>query len=704
MKILVFCPYYPPHIGGLESHADEFNKYLSRKGAGIFVFAPRLPKEAPEKEIRYERVQIIRFPAFEIIPGYPLPRFWNFRFWKLFFGLFKEDVDIVISRTRFFATSIMALKYAKLKRKKWLHIEHGSDFVQLTNPFYSTVARLYDYTLGKIVLNFCDKLVANSKASADFCRKLAPNKPCEVIYRGVEIEKIENAAPNLELKNRYKDKFIITFLGRLISGKGVSDLISAVKNINHDFVLFIIGDSPERKSLEALAKKLNLEDKIVFFGYQKFEDAIATIKISDLVINPSYTEGLPTSVIEAALCQKAIIATNVGGTSEIIINNESGYLIEPKNPQLLREKINLLIENQNLRQKFGKNAYEEVRNKFDWPANISKYYEILENISKYGSKKIYFLSSRHGGPFKQHKIIAEELRKRGFKVEYRCDFIGWAKAHFIYGKNKYIITNVPLILRISKRNFIFNIHGNYNIEKHWRRNPLGYLYNLNKLWSKIIVVPSIYLKEKLNLNNAIVISNALSEETIKNGIKRNQDTCDEIRLIMVTMFGFREKAEGVLKVIESLSKVKTNKNVVLNIFGKGSFENEIKSRAEKIILPDNIKANFKGYSNDIYDEYAKSDIFVYWSDLDNVPLVFLEAMAFGLPIVANGFPAFYEILKDNNFIAKSKDEYISLLQNLLNDEKRRLDAGELNKETIKRFLVSNIMKTWIETIGSCQSD
>lgn len=416
MKLLIFSPYYPPHIGGLESHADEFNKYLSQKGVDITVFTPRLPQDAPETEIRHNNVhpltnsndlieskkvnidaeivkekqisdkigvgvRVIRFPAFEIIPGYPLPCFWNFRFWKLFFSLFRSDFDIVISRTRFFATSIMALKYAKLKRKKWLHIEHGSDFVKLTNKFYSVTAKLYDYTFGKIVLNFCDKLVANSKASADFCHQLAPKKPCEVIYRGVEIEKIENTAPNLELKNKYKDKFIITFLGRLMSGKGVSDLISAIKDIDSIFVLFIIGDGPESKNLETLTKKFNLEDRMVFFGYQKFEDAIAIIKISDLVVNPSYTEGLPTSIIEAAICKKAIIATNVGGTPEIISGNNDGFLIEPKSVSLLKEKLETLLNDKNLRENFGNNAYLEVKNKFNWNNSIEQYLDIFNKLT-----------------------------------------------------------------------------------------------------------------------------------------------------------------------------------------------------------------------------------------------------------------------------------------------------------------------------------
>lgn len=406
MKLLIFCPYYPPHIGGLESHADEFNKYLSQKGMDITVFTPHLPESSPEKEIKYNGVKIIRFPAFEIINNYPLPKFWRPRFWQLFLGLFKEKFDIVVSRTRFFNTSLLTLVYAKIKKvyphtknlllrnrnnsidnfgvgARWIHIEHGSDFVKLTNKFYSAAAKLYDCTFGKIILKFCDKLVANSKASADFCRKLAPKKHCAVIYRGVEIEKIKNTAPDLQLKNKYKDKFIISFIGRLISGKGVSDLISALENISYDFVLFVIGGGPERKNLEALAKKLNLQNKIIFFGYQKFEDAISIIKISDAVVNPSYTEGLPTSVIEAALCRKAIVATNVGGTPEIITDNKNGFLIEPKNIGLLKEKLEVLANDKLLREKFGASARDQAVNKFNWEKSTEEYLKIFNEMEKY---------------------------------------------------------------------------------------------------------------------------------------------------------------------------------------------------------------------------------------------------------------------------------------------------------------------------------
>lgn len=360
-RVLVYCPYYPPHMGGLESHADEFNKYLSAQNFDITVFTPRLPVDGLEREAKYNNVKIIRFPAFEIIPNYPLPQFWNIKFWKLWSEVFVTKYDWVISRTRFFNTALMALMHSKIKKIKWMHIEHGSDFVKLNNIVYSKIAEIYDKTFGLVVLKLANIVVANSVASAMFCKIIFSDRKYEVIYRGIEIEKINKIKPKILFKN----KFVILYTGRLIDGKGVGDLIAAVLKIKNDkWVLLIVGDGPKRSEWEKMAN-----NQIKFLGQKPNSELVGVMKGCNLVVNPSYTEGLPTSMVEATVCGVPVIATDVGGTREIVEDGVNGYLVKPKNVDELQKRIEEMMKN--------KFIIKKVVNKFDWRISINKYIKLL---------------------------------------------------------------------------------------------------------------------------------------------------------------------------------------------------------------------------------------------------------------------------------------------------------------------------------------
>ncbi|HIP84350.1 MAG TPA: glycosyltransferase family 1 protein, partial [Methanothermococcus okinawensis] len=109
INLIIFPGYYIPHIGGLETHVDEFVKYLSKdEDFNIYIFAPNIPKYK-EFEIRYNNVKVFRYPAFEVIPNYPLPNIFSIKFWRMFLGLYGINFHVVMTRTRFFSNTLLGL-------------------------------------------------------------------------------------------------------------------------------------------------------------------------------------------------------------------------------------------------------------------------------------------------------------------------------------------------------------------------------------------------------------------------------------------------------------------------------------------------------------------------------------------------------------------------------------------------------------------
>src|SRR5687767_13015751 len=113
MKILHLSPFYPPHVGGLQSHAQGFDQHMAQSGITITTFTPRLPRTS-EAEEHHQNLGIYRYPAVHLIPNYPLPAFWHPTFWQQLRRLQPQQHDVVISRTRFFLPALCAVFLAKI--------------------------------------------------------------------------------------------------------------------------------------------------------------------------------------------------------------------------------------------------------------------------------------------------------------------------------------------------------------------------------------------------------------------------------------------------------------------------------------------------------------------------------------------------------------------------------------------------------------
>ncbi|MDA1169335.1 MAG: glycosyltransferase family 4 protein [bacterium] len=376
MKVLVFCPYYPPHIGGLETHSDEFNKNLATHGADITVFTSNIPPQELLEEIKYGRVKIIRFPAFEIIPNYPVPKFWDISFWKMLVTLFRSDFDVVLSRTRFFLTSLLALVYAKMKKVLYVHIEHGSGFVQLSSLSKSIIAKAYDHTFGKVIFIFSDVNISISHAVQDFVAKF-DKRPSPIIYRGIDFRSIDSIDPDKAIAEKYSDKIIISTAARLYKWKGIENSIAAIQNlpihVQSKIVFLIMGDGEDYKRLKLLTLHLPIE----MMGSIPRERVIAILKASDIYLHSSLPGGgLSTSLLEAMYCECAILATPNEGANEVITSN-NGILISEASESRIQQNLVNLIGNDKQRLLYSSNAKKDVSAKFIWENSIHAYEKIF---------------------------------------------------------------------------------------------------------------------------------------------------------------------------------------------------------------------------------------------------------------------------------------------------------------------------------------
>lgn len=379
-NILVFCPFYSPRVGGLENYSENLNLLLSNRGYSVLTFTPLVtPGSAQDEQTRAGR--ILRFPSWEIIHNYPVPKIWHPVFWRQVVYLMGQPTDIVVSHTRFFLTSPMAMIFSKIGNLPWVHIEHGSDFVHLDSRTVTKLAKIVDLTLSRLVLRSANAIVAISYAAANFVKGLAPKQQPRVIYRNIDYQKIENVKSARELRELYPNKTIIIFVGRLVHGKGVVDLINAVSKMNaHNIVCLIVGDGPQKKELLDLVKNLELQPVIKFPGEMPWADCIAYLKVADIAVNPSYTEGMPTSVIEAALCETSIVATSVGGTPEILASGKNALLVPPGQVNKLAEALDTLAHNEPLRDKYSARARKDVQDKFACN-NFRQYEEIFDRVT-----------------------------------------------------------------------------------------------------------------------------------------------------------------------------------------------------------------------------------------------------------------------------------------------------------------------------------
>ena len=358
-KILVFCAYFYPHEGGVETYVRELFGHEKELDVTIVTCNTEDAKFFEEKD----GFHIYRLDSWHMLgAAYPVVKLGG---WKQLKRLDSVRFDYVFSNTRFFNISYVAYRFAKRNNIPFIHIEHGTNHSKLTNVFSRFVNIVYDHTIGRQIIKNCFKLVTISDAAKRFCDHIYKRDSIQIrnsIDTKNFIRRPLKKIIALKKKLSIKDEKVIVYVGRLIYAKGVQDLLEAVTDIPNIRVL-IIGDG---NYSDVLKKRFLPDPRLLFFGKRNSSEIIDYLSISDLFVNPSYAEGLPTSVLEAGAIGLPIIATDVGGTREIIDDAKNGYLIKPKDIAALTDRITILLKDNKKSAKFSSEIRKKIVKEFDW--------------------------------------------------------------------------------------------------------------------------------------------------------------------------------------------------------------------------------------------------------------------------------------------------------------------------------------------------
>lgn len=227
---------------------------------------------------------------------------------------------------------------------------------------------------------FVDKEIGVSQAIVDRLgsypgAKLFHKKPL-FIPNAIQINPKNSI--NHKIKNPIKDKLIIGVVGRLSEQKGHRYLIGSlpkVLQVYKNIEIWLIGEGELRESLEQHVKDLGIQDHIVFWGRQ--EDMSKFYAEMDFCVLPSLWEGLPITVLEAFSYNVPVIATDIPGTREIVIHDETGWLVPPANIDALSSCMLSVLSDTKAHKRIIDNAKLKIR-RFTLPEITKQYLEVYE--------------------------------------------------------------------------------------------------------------------------------------------------------------------------------------------------------------------------------------------------------------------------------------------------------------------------------------
>ena len=372
LNICMLTNDFPPVCGGGGYHTLYLSLKLIKLGHKVTVITRGTPGNTTYE--LYQGVPVYRARYLKLYP-----------FQSQIFGLFahrifkkiEPDFDILVLNgpiIPYFGTSIPTIIIEHVTARKFIdNLAPGSMF----SIIFKLFSKFYINT-DVNALKKAGKIVTVSKACAEDIRTLYKLNDITTIPNGVDTSLF---TPNIGATDT-QDK-IILFVGIFGPIKGLFDLVQSAKYVtrSHPGTRFVLaGKGPLEKDLKALVHDLGLQNYFEFVGYLQRDELIAKYQIATICVLPSWYEGMPTTLLEGMSCGIPIVATRVGGSSEVVIDGKTGLLVPKKNPELLAGAIVKLLDAPNLRNAMSVNARNIAIESFDWNKIAQKFENVMYSM------------------------------------------------------------------------------------------------------------------------------------------------------------------------------------------------------------------------------------------------------------------------------------------------------------------------------------
>ncbi len=381
VKIALVSDWYYPKIGGVASHMHNLAVHLKKRGHDVAIVTNDL-ETGKEGELERLGIDLVKVPG-TVSPILGINLTYSLKS-NLELAEFLRDFDVVHAHHAFTPLALKAVKAGRNLRKPTLLTTHSISFSHESSLW--KVLGL-SFPLFSHYLSFPQEIIAVSNAARAFIEhftdvpvKVIPNGVDDELFKPLGTEEKQRVKEELEIEGK-----VILYVSRMSPRKGPHVLLNAFQALAgrmDDITLVMVGSGEMLPFLKTQVKFLRIEDKVKFLGYVENEMLPKIFGMADVFVLPSVTaEAFGIVILEAMASGVPVVATDVGGIPEIVRESESGLLVPPGNELELRNAIQKLLLDEDLRKRFGSNGRKAVEERYSWERVAERIEKTYEDVA-----------------------------------------------------------------------------------------------------------------------------------------------------------------------------------------------------------------------------------------------------------------------------------------------------------------------------------